>query len=173
MNDLIRELGPLALSARLRRLSERLHRDTSRLYRESDLDMEARWFPIIHILADGRSASVTEIATRVGMTHPAVHQIVNAMALANLLRSETDGQDQRRRLLTLTDKGREVVHGLQPLWDRIRAQTDLLLADSGSDLMGALEAMERQLDERNFYQRVTSGQLVQDNAKPRAQSGFA
>ena len=167
VNDLIRELGPIALPSRLRRLSDRLHRDTSRLYRELGLDMEARWFPIIVLLAEGRPASVTEIAGRVGMTHPAVHQIVNAMALAGLVHSETDVADQRRRLLSLSAKGREVVTQLQPLWQSIRSEMSALLEEAGGELMASLAALERRLDEREFYERMRQS-ASGDGSQPRA-----
>ena len=167
VNDLIRELGPIALPSRLRRLSDRLHRDTSRLYRELGLDMEARWFPILVLLAEGKPASVTEIAGRVGMTHPAVHQIVNAMALAGLVHSQTDVADQRRRLLSLSDKGHEVVAQLQPLWHGIRGEMSALLAESGGELMASLAALERRLDECEFYERMQQTSAT-DDSQPRA-----
>jgi len=157
VNDLFRELGPLVLASRLRRLSDRLYRDISRLYRELDLDMEARWFPIIYVLSDGEPASVTEIAARIGMTHPAVHQIVNAMGRAGLVDSQTDDQDQRRRLLRLTPKGDRTVRDLQPLWSRIDSEIDTLIRDSGGTLLDSVERIERSLDEKEFLERMRPG----------------
>jgi DNA-binding MarR family transcriptional regulator len=167
VNDWLRELGPLALPSRLRRLSDRLHRDTSRLYRELGLDMEARWFPVVALLAEGKPASVTEIAVRVGMTHPAVHQIVHAMSEAGLVHSEPDRADQRRRLLSLSAKGHAVVAQLQPLWQCIRTEMSTLLAESSGELMTSLAAFEQQLERREFYERVAEG------SKPRMRSESA
>ena len=154
MTDLFRELGPLVLASRLRRLSDRLYRDISRLYRELDLEMEARWFPILYSLSDGVPASVTEIAARIGMTHPAVHQIVDAMGRTGLVESRTDDRDQRRRLLRLTPKGELTVRELRPLWSRIDAEMDKLISESGGTLLQSVEHIEQSLDQIEFLDRM-------------------
>ena len=93
--DLIRELGPLAFASRLKRISEHLMRDVSRIYQEQDVGFQARWFPVLYLLGQKTSMSVTEVAHALGMTHPAVNQIAGAMSGAGLLSSSRDSSDER------------------------------------------------------------------------------
>jgi len=154
LSDLLRELGPLALASRLKRLSDRLYRDMSRVYGELDLDMEARWFPVLFLLSRGGQAAVTEIGERVKMTHPAIHQIAGAMSEAGLLVSEVDGDDQRKRLLSLSPKGLEVARRLEPVWDALRAEILDLFGDSEPCLLSRLNQFEQDLDDAELYERM-------------------
>lgn len=152
--DLINELGPLAFASRLRRLSERLHRDGSRIYEELGIDFQARWFPLLYLLAGHSPLAVTEIANALRLTHPAVVQTANAMSEAGLLESSKDDEDERRRLLQLTDKGRLIANSLRPIWETIEATTRELLDHTGPGFLEQLARLETELDERSMYDRV-------------------
>lgn len=154
MSDLLRELGPLALASRLKRLSDRLYRDMSRVYGDQDFEMEARWFPVLFLLSKGGQAAVTQIGERVKMTHPAIHQIASAMSDADLLVSEVDGDDQRKRLLSLSPKGMELAHQLEDIWNATRDELQMLQASSEEGLLANLDDIEQKLDREEFYERM-------------------
>ena len=157
--DLITDLGELALASRLKRLSERLMRDVSRVYRELDAPFEARWFPLLRALLEESPQGVTQVARALGLTHPAVNQLAGEMARAGLVLAARDRRDERRRLLRLSKKGREVAAGLAPVWEEIRGANHALLGEAraagGHDLLAALAATEAALDERGMHARVT------------------
>jgi len=157
--DLINDLGELALASRLKRLSERLLRDVSRVYRELDAPFEARWFPLLRALLDDSPQAVTQLARALGLTHPAVNQLAGEMARAGLVLAARDRRDERRRLLRLSNKGRDVAAGLAPVWEEIRQANHELLAEAraagGHDLLAALAATETALDGRGMHTRVT------------------
>ena len=44
--DLIKQLGPMALGSRLKRLTIRMNKDISLIYRKLGIEFEARWFPV-------------------------------------------------------------------------------------------------------------------------------
>ncbi len=152
--DLIRELGPLAFASRLKRISERLMKDVSRIYQEQDVDFQARWFPVLYLLGQKTSMSVTEIAQALQMTHPAINQIASGMSEGGLLSSSKDVNDERRRMLSLSEKGAGVMTSLVPLWKDIEAANRDLLSLADSDLLAALGRIEAALDEEDMYQRV-------------------
>ncbi|MBD3401394.1 MarR family transcriptional regulator [candidate division GN15 bacterium] len=154
MTDLVRQLGPLAVASRFKRLSDRLYRDISRIYAELDTDFEARWFLMLYLLAEEAPLSVTEAADRLGMTHPAVNQIVGAMTRAGLIASKRDRHDERRRLLSLTARGRRLHERLQPVWHAVAGQTAGWLAEADADVLAALDQLEAALDRREMYVRV-------------------
>lgn len=152
--DLIRELGPLAFASRLKRISERLMKDVSRIYREQEVDFQARWFPVLYLLGQTNSMSVTEIAQALQMTHPAIIQIASGMSDAGLLSSSKDASDERRRMLALSEKGAGVMTSLVPVWKDIEAANRELLSLTDCDLLDALDRIETALDEEDMYQRV-------------------
>jgi DNA-binding MarR family transcriptional regulator len=156
MADVIQQLGALAFASRLKRLSERLQRDVSRIYREQKLEFHARWFPVAYLLAQNSPMSVTAIADALGLTHPAVNQIAAQMTRRGLLTSRKDKDDERRRLLSLTSKGRRVVGDLQPLWDVVEKCTSQLIKETGHDMLPGIAAIEKSLNSQEMYERIVS-----------------
>ena len=154
MNDLVRALGPLAVASRLKRLSDRLYRDISQIYSELDVEFEARWFLVLYLLSEESPLAVTATADRLGLTHPAVNQIVAAMTRKGLIASKRDRQDERRRLLSLTAKGRRLSERLRPVWQTVSAQTSQWLKEADCNVLSALDRLEAALDEQETYERV-------------------
>jgi ribosomal protein S18 acetylase RimI-like enzyme/predicted transcriptional regulator len=152
--DLIRELGPLALASRFRRLAEWLYKDGPRIYRERSVDFEPRWFPLFYLLKDSNGVPVTEAASALGLSHPAVNQIAGEMARRGLLESIRDRKDERKRLLRLTRKGKAAVSSLKPVWADIEAAASELVSEAGGDFLAALGRLEDALNQSGVYERV-------------------
>jgi DNA-binding MarR family transcriptional regulator/predicted GNAT family N-acyltransferase len=152
--DLIRELGPLAFASRLKRISEQLMRDVSRIYQEQDVDFQARWFPVLYLLGQKQSMSVTEIAQALRMTHPAINQVAAGMSEAGLLSSSKDEHDERRRMLALSSKGARTMTSLVPVWKDIETATTDLINSTDCDFLSAMDQLEAALEEQDIYQRV-------------------
>ncbi|GAB4329399.1 MAG: hypothetical protein Kow0074_25860 [Candidatus Zixiibacteriota bacterium] len=156
MTDIIQQLGSLGFASRLKRLGERLQSDVSRVYKDQNVDFEARWFPVAFALRERSPSSVTEIADQLHLTHAAVSQITSAMETNNLVSSERDTTDERRRLLSLTEHGRDTLKQLEPIWNAVSVCTQDLIQSSGRDFLDILSRIETALDERDMYARVTS-----------------
>jgi DNA-binding MarR family transcriptional regulator len=152
--DLIRELGELAFASRLKRLSDRLSRDVYRLYKSQNLNFEPRWFPVFYLLRDGRSMAVTEIAAVLGMTHPSVNQISNAMSRRGILTSSRDAADERRRLLRLTEEGKALVPELEAIWSEIRSAAKMMISDVCPGILNSISDLESYLDSWSVYDHV-------------------
>jgi DNA-binding MarR family transcriptional regulator/GNAT superfamily N-acetyltransferase len=154
--DVIRQLGPLALASRFRRLADWLYRDGPRIYREMHVDFEPRWFPLFYLLKESGSVPVTEAASALGFSHPAIHQIAGQMAKRELLESVRDKKDERKRLLRLTRRGKAALSSLEPVWAEIEAAASELLKDAGGDFLTAVGRLEDALAKRGMYERVIS-----------------
>jgi DNA-binding MarR family transcriptional regulator/GNAT superfamily N-acetyltransferase len=153
-SDLIRELGPLAFASRLRRLSERLMQDVSNVYADFDSEFEARWFPVVYLLTQRPVLAITEISGILGYTHPAVVQIASAMERRGLIKSRSDAGDGRRRLLSLTSRGKQTVKRISPVWDAVRRSTQDIIDGSGHDVLAVLGAVEHELDRQELLPRI-------------------
>ena len=77
--DVKKQLGPMALGSRLKRLTIRMNKDISRIYRELGMEFEARWFPVAYLLRQRSPLSITEIAA---LDRDAVPDIVWDEAIA-------------------------------------------------------------------------------------------
>lgn len=152
--DLIKQLGPLALASRLKRLSDRLMRDGSRIYREQGLDFEPRWFTVFYLLSRKSPMAVTEIAHELRLTHPAINQVAGAMEKAGMLVSQKDKSDERKRLLSLSTSGKALLTKLKPIWNDFKLSAGELLAESGVDLLEVLDRIENSLDNNEMYDRI-------------------
>jgi len=152
--DIIKQLGALAFASRLRRLSEQLMKDVVGIYRQQAVDFRPRWFPVLYLLHQQSPLSVTDIAKKLGMTHPAINQIGGAMLRAGLISSHKDTKDERRRLLRLTEKGEEVVSELTPVWNDISSATAGLLNETGTDVLEHIARIESSLNKQGMKARV-------------------
>ncbi len=153
--DLIKQLGPLAFASRLKRLSERLQKDVSKVYNNQSIEFEARWFPVLYALRGQKCMSVTDMAKTLGLTHPAINQVAGVMTRRGLLSSSRDKNDERRRLLCLTKKGKETIKTLEPIWEEIAAATREVIESTGSDFLENIELIEKQLEYESIYERIT------------------
>lgn len=151
---MIEELGSLALATRLKNLSERLAKDVGKIYKEQAFDFEPRWFAVIYALKDNEQLGVTEMAAMLRQTHPAVNQVANVLVEKGLVNEFKDELDQRKRLLQLSKKGRNLVTKMEELWDRIKEANDELLKGENRDFLTSIQSLENALDSKSMYERV-------------------
>lgn len=162
--DFMAEMAELAMASRLRRLSDQYWQAVTAIYRQSGLDFDVRWATIFVLIARQEPVAVMEIADRLGITHPAVIQVINELEKKELIISAKSEQDGRKRLLSLSETGRAMLPRLQPLWDAFVAVNRQMLGQQTHNLLASLQEMEDQLAERSFYDRVQA-ELVA-NRKP-------
>ena len=161
--DYLQELGSLALGSRLKRLSDRLVQEVANIYEARNIDFEPRWFPIFRYIAETGSASITDIATAVGVTHPAVNQIAQELIERNLLDASVDPNDKRKRILSLSTKGKKVCAAVKDIWSTIHASLSDLLEETENILPNALLEFEKALDERPLLRRFDALELTLKN----------
>ncbi|MFH2049528.1 MAG: bifunctional helix-turn-helix transcriptional regulator/GNAT family N-acetyltransferase [bacterium] len=155
--DLIKQLGPLAFASRLKRLGEKLQKDVSKIYKDQSIEFEARWFPVLYALKSKKCMSVTAMAKTLGLTHPAINQVAGIMTRRGLLESIKDKDDDRRRLLSLTQKGKETIKILEPIWTEIASATMEVIDRAGADFLENIELIENQLENESIYERINQG----------------
>lgn len=152
--DFMAEMAELALASRLRRLSDLYWQGVTATYRQSGVDFDVRWATIFVLIARQGPVAVMEIAERLGITHPAVIQVINELEKRDLITSTKSEQDGRKRLLTLSETGQAMLPKLQPLWDAFIAVNQEMLGNQTHNLLTSLQEMEGQLAKRNFYDRI-------------------
>ncbi|GAB3894160.1 MarR family winged helix-turn-helix transcriptional regulator [Spirosoma agri] len=162
--DFMADMAELALASRLRRLSDVYWQAVTAIYRQSGVDFDVRWVTIFVLIARQGPVAVMEIADRLGITHPAVIQVINELEKKELIVSAKSEQDGRKRLLSLSAAGQAMLPKLQPLWDAFVAVNHDMLSRQTHNLLVSLQEMEAQLAERNFFDRVQD-QLKKNDSK--------
>lgn len=152
--DLLEELGAFAFASRLKRLSDRLKAEVTTVYHHQGVDFNDSWFQVGYMLSRKDMMGITEIARALGISRPAVSQMAGEMAKKRIITIQPDPKDGRRRLLSLTDYGREAVETLKPVWDAVGTSTDELIESTGLDILKAISDIERGLKHRSLFSRV-------------------
>jgi len=148
----LHDYGSLLLGSRLRKVSEALYAGVDEVYRSAGVDLPSRCFPILFLLRDHGRLGISELAARLGQTHPAVSQMSRKLLRHRMVTESTDPQDERRRLLALSARGRSVMQRLEPVWKAIiAAAADL---ESDHPLSQHLTAVDRALEARGFASRI-------------------
>lgn len=145
--------GVLAISTRLQRLSDRLRKDGQRIYEAHGVAFEPKWFPVIYTLLHRSPMSVVELAQEIGYAHPSTISLLKELEKNKWIRSKKDKADERKRLVELTAKGKEIVAGMEPVWHKMRVALTAL-TDTTHNLMLAIAEVEANLDEQDFYSRA-------------------
>lgn len=151
--NIIDESGILSIATRLQRLSEAIRKDGFLIYKANGIDFQPKWFPVIYALFQKPILSVMELATEIGYSHPSTITLLKELEKEKLIRSKKDKQDERKRLIQLSDKGKNLVVQMQPVWDIIVvAATEL--TDTQNNLMKAITEVEARLKEKSLFERA-------------------
>lgn len=151
--NVINDVGILALSTRLQRLSEQLRKDGALVYKTFEIDFEPKWFPVIFTLYKRDLISVVEIANEIGYTHPSTITLLKELAKKGLIKSKKDKMDERKRLIALSPKGLELVDKMKPVWEIISTVLGEI-SDNTNNLLKAIEEVENKIANQSFFQRA-------------------
>ncbi|MET3027953.1 MarR family transcriptional regulator [Flavobacterium sp. UW10123] len=151
--NIIDEIGILAISTRLQRLSEQLRKDGAQIYSYFNIDFEPKWFPVIYTLHVKEMLSVVEIANEIGYSHPSTISLLKELEKEKIISSKKDKQDERKRLIILTAKGEELVTKMQPVWS-IMTKALNEITNTQNNLLKAIEEAEQNLTRQGFFQKA-------------------
>lgn len=154
VEDVVRALGYLCLGSRLKRIGERLQSDTQRILDEMEVPLQTGQFPLLAAIERLRPLSVGELAEAVGITQPGVTRAAAILVKAGFLGIDHTPGDQRRRVLSLTPEGRQLMDAAKrDVWPRIENAVTQLCGDLSGPLLGQLAAIEEGLTETPLDRR--------------------
>jgi DNA-binding MarR family transcriptional regulator len=154
VEDVVRSLGLLPLGSRFKRIGERLHGEAQRILNEMGVPFPAGHYPFLAALDHLGPLTVGEIAEAVGITQPGATRAVAQLTKLGLVRVRPGNDDQRRRVVSLTAKGRrQVDFAKREVWPRIEAAVADLCGDLRGPLLDQLAAIEDGLDDAPLARR--------------------
>ena len=153
--DFIEELGYLGVASRMKRLTSRFMRGGSQAYKSLGIDFEPRWFTVFYLIYTQDSPlSISEIASSLKISHPAVIQTTQMLIKKGLIKSFQDNQDRRIRRLAITRKGKEFANFLMPIWNDFETATSELFEKVGVNMLDIIQRIEVLLDEEDVGSRI-------------------
>jgi DNA-binding MarR family transcriptional regulator/ribosomal protein S18 acetylase RimI-like enzyme len=151
--DILRDLGPIFLGSRLKRLAERMQAGAARVIAETDLPLQPAQMPLLAALDRG-PMTVGQLVEAVGASQPGVTRAAGQLVSLGLVRSAR-GADQRQRTLSLTPAGEAAMARIRVLiWPRIEQAVTELLADLSGPLLDQICGIEAALAARPLDARV-------------------
>jgi GNAT superfamily N-acetyltransferase/DNA-binding MarR family transcriptional regulator len=148
----LHDYGSLLLASRLRKVAEALYAGVDEVYRSHGVELPSRCFPILFLLRDHGRLGISELAARLGQSHPAVSQMSRKLLEHGVVREWPDPADDRRRLLSLSRRGATLMTRLEPVWQAIVAAVAEL--EVAHPLSAALTGIDRSLEARSFATRI-------------------
>lgn len=154
--DFIQSLGSAGIVPRMKGLSERMMKDIQKIYKDLESDFEPRWLMLFqYLLKKKTDVPVTVIAKDLHLTHPAVIQVLNAVEKSGLVETKQDKQDHRKRLVSLSQRGKELALKITPVWDDIRDALEELVLETDPAILELMEKLEEKLNDRTLYNRIS------------------
>jgi DNA-binding MarR family transcriptional regulator len=153
--DVVRTLGFLTLGTRMKRIGERLQADTQDLLDEMHISFVPSQYPFLAAIDRLGPLTVGELAEAVGVTQPATTKSIGLIARLGLLRVAASDEDQRRKIVSLTERGQKLVDGAKKdVWPHIERAVADLCAGLDGPLLEQLAAIEDGLAAKPLVRRI-------------------
>ncbi|WP_422358548.1 bifunctional helix-turn-helix transcriptional regulator/GNAT family N-acetyltransferase [Reichenbachiella sp.] len=152
--DTVKQLGELALGSRLKRLSDEIMKDGKKIYAANKIDFEPKWFPVYYAISQSERTTVTDIADAIGFKHPSVSQLVKELEKNGLIETEANTNDARKRNLKLSQKGIDLLPGIQSIWSDISNAMNEMISTHTHNILCALEQCEDDFEQIPMLERV-------------------
>lgn len=149
-------LGFLVFGSRLKRLSDTFLSDVNRIYKSHNISFDAAWFPVFYILSEQEQVTISDIATRLEVTHSAASQLLSNLQEKGLVKSEVPASDARKKVVRFTPKGKKILDQVLPVWTALQQAMEQLIGEGAhsSKVLEALAEMEAGLAREPLLNRI-------------------
>ncbi len=127
------------------RLDRLICKQTKRLMSEAGVETPILSMSVIVFLLKNGPGTVADIAQLDGQSHQLITSRTGPLEELGLIEAYADPEDDRRRLLGLTARGRKDAAKALKVSDRIAASFEAMNAELGVDLMSKIESAEQYL----------------------------
>lgn len=153
-HDFISSLGPAFLARRLKRLSDGFVDDIQVFLSRHGIVAPARSLSMLLLLDETPGLGVTQIADRMGLSHPLAINVLSNLEGLGLAQFGGDPADRRRRLVFITAAGKTEAGRLRVLMPVIAGAYAALSRETGVDLARLADTLDSALAETSFLKRL-------------------
>lgn len=155
-DDFISSLGAAFTANRMRRMSDAFVESCGAWFEQCGVRAPPRSASTLRLLAAEAPLAVTEVATRIGLSHPFIIRTLADLEKMGLVEITADLNDRRRRLASLTSDGKREAKLLERAAGPLAAAYTSLFQDAGVDLAAALTALEAAHRDRSLAERLAA-----------------
>jgi DNA-binding MarR family transcriptional regulator len=153
--DVVRELGPLALGTRLKRIGEALQAHTQEVLEGAGVPLPASHIPLLETLDRLGPLPLGQIAAAMGVSQPAVSRQVNNLVAGGWIAARVSAVDQRARDVALTPAGRRLLaRARRQLWHAIESAVVEACGGRAEALLKLLAGLEQGLATQRLHDRI-------------------
>ncbi|MFC2094446.1 GNAT family N-acetyltransferase [Bacteroidota bacterium] len=147
----------LLFGIRLKKTGEMLSSQVARILSDKKIEFEPRGIYLLIILRERAQASIKEIADLLGMTHPAIVQMVNSLNSIGLISQSKSVDDKRITLIELTKKGKEELNRIKPVLTEIELAVKIMINEIDANLRYSLAKLSEAVKSKLLLQKVNEG----------------
>lgn len=144
------------LANRLDRLADLIADQGETLLRDAGLDMPSRTVSLLLLVGDHRKLSAADAAALLGHPHQLVTQRTELLIGLGLIERKDDPADGRRKVLTLSTKGKGQYARLRTRLSEAAEAFGALFDEIGCDLAAMAAKAHAALERRPLHARMTS-----------------
>jgi DNA-binding MarR family transcriptional regulator len=127
---------------RLKKMAEGLMSQITNILAKQKIEFEPRALYILILLNEEGIKTISETAALLGMTHPAIVQLVNGLSKINLIEQGKSDEDKRKTFIQLTEKGINTLKSIEPVLMEINNSIDSMLNEIDPGLSYGLTKLE-------------------------------
>jgi DNA-binding MarR family transcriptional regulator len=127
---------------RLKKMAEALTAQISKILDQQNIEFEPRALYILIVLKEEGVKTISETAALLGLTHPAIVQLVNNLTKIKLIEQSKSADDKRKTLIQLTGKGDNAVKSIEPVLIEINNSISSVLNEIDPGLIYGLNRFE-------------------------------
>ncbi|MFY0631082.1 MAG: bifunctional helix-turn-helix transcriptional regulator/GNAT family N-acetyltransferase [Flavobacteriaceae bacterium] len=148
------EFKELGFGSRMKRLSDTLMRDVKRVYKSLYIDFDPSLFPIFKTINDEGLVCIGDITNVLQISQPAVTQFTNTLLKKGLINISSDEFDKRKKLISLSKQGKELVKKLKPVWEIMQEELSKFIDREPTSFMDHIKRTEKRQEENSLYNRI-------------------
>jgi DNA-binding MarR family transcriptional regulator len=146
----------IIFALRLKKMAEALTAQIAKILVQLNIEFEPRALYILIVLKEGGIKSISETAALLGMTHPAVVQLVSNLVKVELIEQSKSAEDKRKTFIQLTEKGENTVNAIAPVLVEIHNSIDSILNEIDPGLNYSLLKLEESIGKKLLLNNILS-----------------
>ncbi len=155
--DILRDLGYLALGSRLKRLAEHLQADAAKAHARMGYPIKPAQFPLLAALDARGPLTVSEAVAATGVSQPAVTRTLGSLIALDLVETQRDRDDSRLKRIRLTSDGEALLARMKrDLWPHVAAAATALAEGPPGDLLTLISRVEDALRTSPLESRIAA-----------------
>ena len=141
----------------LKKTGEMLSSQVTGILSDKKIEFEPRGIYLLIFVGEKEQASITEIATFLGMTHPAIVQMVNSLKNIGLITQNKSVDDKRITIIELTEKGKEELIRIKPVLTEIEYAVESITHEIDGNMKYSLSKLNEAVKSKLLLQKVNEG----------------